>query len=203
MHDDIFSYLALGDSYTIGESVSASSRFPEQAVQLFQQKGIRFDQPRIIATTGWTTTNLLNAIASAALNPSYDLVTLLIGVNNQYQGRSITEYENEFETLLNKAIQVAGNHTDHVVVFSIPDWGATPFAAGRNRQQITEEINDFNAINKKFSATKNVQYIDITPGTREALQDPTLVAQDGLHPSAKEYARWANALVTLVEHRYK
>ena len=203
MQDTTYHYLALGDSYTIGESVSVPSRFPEQAIQLFKQRGINFDQSRIIATTGWTTANLLNAIAAAELKSSYDLVTLLIGVNNQYQGRSIAEYENEFERLLNKSIQLAGNNPDRVVVFSIPDWGATPFAAGRNRQQITEEINAFNAVNKKITTSKNVQYIDITPGTREALQDPTLVAADGLHPSAKEYARWANALVTLVEHRYK
>ena len=203
MEKDTFSYLALGDSYTIGESVPVASRFPEHAIRLFQQNGIRFDPPRIIATTGWTTANLLNAIEGATLEPRYDLVTLLIGVNNQYQGRSIAEYEIEFDRLLNKAIQYAGNDTTHVVVFSIPDWGATPFAASRNRQQITEEINAFNGVNKKITATKNVQYIDITPGTREALQDPTLVAQDGLHPSDKEYARWAKALVTLVQHRYK
>ncbi len=203
MREDTFSYLALGDSYTIGESVSVTSSFPEQVVQLFHQRNIRFNQPQIIAKTGWTTANLLNAIAGADLQPSYDLVTLLIGVNNQYQGRSITEYENEFEILLNKAIQLGGNDPGRVLVFSIPDWGATPFAAGRNRQQIKEEINAFNALNKKISATKNVQYIDITPGTREALQDPALVAQDGLHPSAKEYTRWANAMVTLLEHRYK
>lgn len=203
MPDNSFTYLALGDSYTIGESVEESSRFPEQVVQLFSQKDIRFSKPYIIAKTGWTTGNLINAISTADLHPPYDLVTLLIGVNNQYQGRSITEYEIEFELLLNQAIAFAGNDTGHVVVLSIPDWGATPFAAGRNREQISQEIKAFNAVNKKITAKKNVQYIDITPGTREALQDPSLVASDGLHPSAKEYSRWANAFTTLVEHRYK
>ena len=203
MPDNSFSYLALGDSYTIGESVAEASRFPEQAVQLFSQKGNRFGKPYTIAKTGWTTGNLLNAINIADLQPPYDLVTLLIGVNNQYQGRSLDEYENEFELLLKKAIAFAGNDTGRVVVLSIPDWGATPFAAGRNKDQISQEIDAFNAVNKRISTEKNVQYIDITPGTREALQDPSLVASDGLHPSAKEYSRWATALTTLTEHRFK
>jgi lysophospholipase L1-like esterase len=203
MPDNSFTFLALGDSYTIGESVAEASRFPEQAVQMFSQKSIRFSKPEIIATTGWTTGNLLNAISTTVTHPPYDLVTLLIGVNNQYQGRSLTEYEHEFELLLNKAVEFAGYDKTRIIVFSIPDWGATPFAAGRNRQQISAEIDAFNSINKKISNNKNVQYIDITPGTREAMQDIELVASDGLHPSPKEYFRWANALVTLIEHRYK
>jgi lysophospholipase L1-like esterase len=145
----------------------------------------------------------LNAIAGADLHPPYDLVSLLIGVNNQYQGRSIAEYETEFELLLTKAIELAGKDTTRVVVFSIPDWGATPFASGRNREQIAREIDAFNAVNKRITLNKNVQYIDITPGTREAINDPALVAADGLHPSAKEYARWAEAFITRIEHRLK
>jgi lysophospholipase L1-like esterase len=203
MPDNARSFLALGDSYTIGESVSESSRFPVQAAALFKQTGIHFNPPQIIAKTGWTTANLLNAISTADLTAPYDLVTLLIGVNNQYQGRSIAEYEKEFELLLNEAIILAGNDTSHVVVISIPDWGATPFAEGRNRDQIAQQINAFNAVNKRISGNKNVQYIDITAGTRQALQDRSLVADDGLHPSAKEYARWAKALTILLEDRYK
>ena len=203
MQDHSRSYLALGDSYTIGESVPESGRFPEQTVKLLSAKSFVFSPPQIIAKTGWTTGNLLNAIAGADLHPPYDLVSLLIGVNNQYQGRSIDEYETEFELLLTKAIELAGKDTTRVVVFSIPDWGATPFASGRNREQISREIDAFNAVNKRITLNKNVQYIDITPGTREAINDPALVAADGLHPSAKEYARWAEAFITRIEHRLK
>ena len=199
MSDRGYRYLALGDSYTIGESVPAASGFPFQTVQLLKQKNILFQEPVIVAETGWTTGNLKNAIESTTLQPPFDIITLLIVVNNQYQGRSIAEYEKEFEELLDLALTFAGNDSSRVVVLSIPDWGSTPFGASRNRMQITEQIDAFNAVNKKISRIKGVHYINITPGSREALGDVSLVAADGLHPSAKAYARWAGDLSTIIE----
>ena len=186
-----YSYLALGDSYTIGESVPATDNFPNQTVQLLKNSGYDFKPAEIIAKTGWTTDELQNNINSRSLNTSYDIVTLLIGVNNQYRGRSIDAYKPEFENLLKQAIQFAGNKTDHVIVLSIPDWGITPFAAGRDKDQIAKEIDAYNAANKTISEQCKVHYIDITSWTREAANDPLFVAPDGLHPSAKEYKRWA------------
>ncbi len=190
-----YSYLALGDSYTIGESVPVYENFPYQAVQMLRQKGKAFQAPEIVAKTGWTTDELSATIGKTGFLPSYDIVSLLIGVNNQYRGRSTDEYAVQFEALLKQAIVFAGGKPAHVFVISIPDWGATPFAQDRDRAKIAEEINAFNAINHKISTQYKVDYIDITPGSREALADPTLVAKDKLHPSGNEYAKWAAALV--------
>ena len=187
--------LCLGDSYTIGESVLLQENFPYQAVKQLRNDGHEFNAPEIIAKTGWTTDELQSAINSHKFLPRYDFVTLLIGVNNQYRGRPVEDYKPEFESLLEKAIQFAGNDTSHVFVISIPDWGATPFAEGRDRKQIAKEIDDYNAENKAIADKYKVQYINITPGTREATKDPSLVAADGLHPSAKDYSRWAVKLV--------
>jgi lysophospholipase L1-like esterase len=192
-------YLALGDSYTIGEQVAESGRFPVQTTALLREKGFSVADPQIIATTGWTTDELEAGIAAAHLQKSYDIVTLLIGVNNQYRGRSVTEYTLEFTALLQKAIAFAGNRPSHVVVLSIPDWGVTPYAAGRDREQIAREIDQYNAANKAIAREYQVPYLDITPFTREAAQDPELVASDGLHPSAKDYSRWAHALLPLLQ----
>ncbi|MEY4628293.1 MAG: hypothetical protein RLZZ595_619, partial [Bacteroidota bacterium] len=148
----------------------------------------------IVAKTGWTTDELMAAISKRALKSNYDYVSLLIGVNNQYRGRDIATYQKEFEQLLLQAIQFAGGNTQHVYVLSIPDWGATPFAEGRDRKKIEKEIDQFNATNKKTAAEHKVHYIEITAGTREAKQDVSLVADDKLHPSKKEYARWAEKL---------
>lgn len=194
MSEGNYSFLALGDSYTIGESVPSQQNFPHQTVDLLKKSGFSFKFPQIIARTGWTTDELQAAINAAHLSSSYDIVTLLIGVNNQYRGYSIDTYALEFEKLLQRAIQFAGNDTTHVFVLSIPDWGVTPFAAGRDRSKIAQEIDDFNAVNKKITLQYNVQYIDITPGTREAAHDNSLVAGDGLHPSGAEYSRWAEKL---------
>jgi lysophospholipase L1-like esterase len=183
--------LCLGDSYTIGESVLLQESFPYQAVQLLRTDGHEFNAPEIIAKTGWTTDELQSAINAYKFLPRYDFVTLLIGVNNQYRGRPVEDYQPEFESLLQQAIQFAGNDTSHVFVLSIPDWGVTPFAEGRDRKQIAKEIDDYNTANKTIADKYKVQYIDITPGTREVTKDPSLVASDGLHPSAKDYNRWA------------
>jgi lysophospholipase L1-like esterase len=192
-------YLALGDSYTIGEQVADSERFPVQTAVLLRQQGYSVANPEIIATTGWTTDELEAGIAAAHITQTYDIVTLLIGVNNQYRGWSLSQYESEFRELLKKAIAFAGNRSSHVVVLSIPDWGVTPFAADRDRQQIAVEINAYNAANKAIAQQMKVPYLDITAFTREALHDKDLVAADGLHPSGKDYHRWAAALAPLLQ----
>jgi lysophospholipase L1-like esterase len=189
-----YSYLALGDSYTIGESVLPSENFPNRTVEFLKNKGYDFKSPEIVARTGWTTGELQNNINNRTCSPPYNIVTLLIGVNNQYRGRSVDSYKPDFENLLTQAIQLAAGKAEHVIVLSIPDWGVTPFAAARDRDQIAKEIDEYNAANKSISEKYNVNYIDITPWTREAANDPSLVAADGLHPSAKEYKRWSEKL---------
>jgi len=191
MPSKTYSYLALGDSYTIGESVPLYESFPYQTVQLLRKAAHPVYAPEIIAKTGWTTDELQTGISNSHLLPAYDFVSLLIGVNNQYRGRSTEEYAQQFEVLLQQAIAFTGNNKRQVFVLSIPDWGITPFANGRDKAIITGQIDAFNAINKKISEKYQVNYIEITTGTREAEQDLTLLAADQLHPSGKEYARWA------------
>ncbi|MBO9633217.1 MAG: SGNH/GDSL hydrolase family protein [Chitinophagaceae bacterium] len=194
-----YTYLALGDSYTIGESVPVAENFPYQTIQLLRQAGHDFHAAEIIAKTGWTTDELQRGIDSATLRKQYDMVSLLIGVNNQYRGRPVQDYKGEFESLLKQAIGFAGNEPAHVFVLSIPDWGVTPFAEDRDAQQIAREIDAYNDANRALSEQYKVHYIDITPGTREALQDRTLLAPDNLHPSGKEYSRWARQLAAGIE----
>jgi lysophospholipase L1-like esterase len=190
----VLHYLALGDSYTIGESVPLYESFPYQAVQLMRKKGLNIAAPEIIARTGWTTDELNSGIQANHLLPSYDLVSLLIGVNNQYRGRTTENYAPEFEDLLKQAIALAGGKKERVVVLSIPDWSATPFAKDRDRPKIASEIDAYNAVNKRIAQQWGVHYLDITTGTREAARDRSLVAKDGLHPSGKDYGRWAAPL---------
>ena len=196
-------YLALGDSYTIGQSVPAQDNFPNQVFPVTKNDTAELQPPRIIARTGWTTDELEQGIVAAnaadPLRSSYDFVSLLIGVNNQYRGRSVNDYKPEFEELLKKAIHFAGDKADHVVVLSIPDWGVTPFANGRDRAQIAREIDAYNAANKQIALQYNVRYIDITPWTREAANDASLLASDGLHPSGKEYKRWAEKIADFLK----
>ena len=172
--------------------------FPYQTVDLLRKKGIQISDPEIVAKTGWTTDELIEAIANRSLKPAYDFVSLLIGVNNQYRGRDIATYQKEFEELLQKAIQFAGGNKHRVFVLSIPDWGATPFANGRDITKITREIDEFNTTNKKIAAQYKVHYIEITIGTREAMYDQSLVAEDKLHPSKKEYTKWAEKLTQAI-----
>ncbi len=190
-------YLALGDSYTIGQSVAEAERFPNQTVALLRAQNIKINDPKIIATTGWTTKNLIDALNATPPQNNYDVVSLLIGVNNQYQGRSIDEYKTEFTLLLNRAIQYAANKPTHVFVLSIPDYSVTPFAQGSDRARIAAEIDRFNAANIAISLQLGVNYLDITPISREP--DPTLVANDGLHPSGKQYKRWADLLAPMMK----
>ncbi len=189
-------YLALGDSYTIGESVPENERWPNQLVELLKsspqfERSQREVEATIIARTGWTTSELWQGIQAANPQGTYDLVSLLIGVNNQYRGYDIHEYREEFRFLLGKAIEYAGGNASHVIVLSIPDWGVTPFASGRDREQIANDIDAFNAVNLEESRNAGIHYVDVTPVSREAMNDPVLVAVDGLHPSGKMYAAWA------------
>lgn len=187
------SYLALGDSYTIGEAVEANESFPYQLVEVLKARDLDFAVPKIIAKTGWTTDELRHAIQQEQIADTYDLVTLLIGVNNQYRGYSQDTYRKEFSELLEMAIGFAGGNKANVYVVSIPDWGVTEFAkrSGRDLKGISNEIDSFNEINRQETETKQITYIDITPGSRQALKKQTLIASDGLHPSGKMYTEWA------------
>ena len=198
-NDSLQSYLALGDSYTIGEAVANNYSYPYQLWQALDQVKYRFTAPTIIATTGWTTDDLISAIAqdTSVKGKTYNMVTLLIGVNDQFQGLSINNYSIKFQQVLNTAIQFAGGNKTHVFVLSIPDYGVTPFAGG-NDSVIGPQIDQFNAVNKSISLASGVNYLDITGISREAATDPTLIAPDGLHPSGKMYALWVQQLVPLV-----
>jgi lysophospholipase L1-like esterase len=182
--------LSLGDSYTIGEGVGDKERWPVRLAALLRARGLRIGDPTIVARTGWTTDELSTGIDDAHPAGPFDVVTLLIGVNNQYRGRSVDEYREQFRALLARAIRFAGGSGAHVIVLSIPDWGVTPFAADRNRETIANEIDAFNAANRDEALKSGAHYVDITPISRRAHQDPGLVAGDGLHPSGEMYARW-------------
>ena len=199
-----YSFLALGDSYTIAQSVSSKESYPVQAANILSTENIQFSVPEIIAKTGWTTADLLNSISSSPPQRStYDIVTLLIGVNNQYQGLSEQQYKTEFTTLLNKAIQFAHNNKKRVIVLSIPDYSVTPFARGSDTAYIARQINSFNLINKTISLQTGVNYVDITSYTRLALNNNSLIAFDGLHPSGKEYGIWAKDLAIIIKTQLK
>ena len=197
------SYLALGDSYTIGEGVEQSGTFPWQTNNLLRKKGWKTEDPLVIAKTGWTTGELQMAIDKAEITREFDFVSLLIGVNNQYRGYSLAEYEKEFSKLLSKAIGFAGKEPDHVFVLSIPDWGKTPFAEGRDREKIAREIDAFNAANRKITIQMGAHYIDITPETRKVNEFPDLLTSDRLHPSAGAYAQWAEKLAAAVHEEFR
>jgi lysophospholipase L1-like esterase len=194
------SFLALGDSYTIGQSVFEADRFPVQATRYLNEQGVNFNTPEIIAHTGWTTRDLLNSLAIAPpAKPAYDIVTLLIGVNNQYQQKPQQEYADEFLILLKKAIGYAGNNKNRVIVLSIPDYSVTPFASRGDKETIAKEIDAFNEINKTITLNEGVNYLDITPASRLAEYDPSLIAGDNLHPSGLEYKVWAEGLLPIIK----
>lgn len=187
-------YLALGDSYTIGESVEEAERWPVQLVTRLQSDSLLLEVPEIVATTGWTTAELKEGIAKAAPAGPFDLVSLLIGVNNQYRGPekgyTLGSYRQEFEELLQQSIGFAGNRAARVFVVSIPDYGVTPFAAARDTARIARELDEYNLAAKEICERYQVAFHDITPGSRLARTDPGLVAADGLHPSGKMYQQW-------------
>jgi lysophospholipase L1-like esterase len=193
-----YSYLALGDSYTIGEQVPFSENFPDQTVQLLRKDGFAFYAAEIIAKTGWTTDELSSAIEHTATLPTYDIVSLLIGVNNQYRGRSATEFKVEFEHLLQLAIQFADNKPYRVFVLSIPDWGVTPFAEGKDRKQVADEIDAYNYICETSAKQFLANFINITHSQREDGNKAGFLVADGLHPSGKEYAKWAAKLADAI-----
>lgn len=199
---DTLSYLALGDSYTIGQGVSPNERYPNLLADTLEQLGIPMHKPQIIAETGWTTANLITAIDNAQINTTFDFVSLLIGVNNQYQHKPIAEYQQQFEQLLQKAIVFANNDTSKVVVLSIPDYGYTPFGQA-NQATISAQIAEFNAINKAIANAYGVQYFDITPISQQALLQPNLVATDELHPSGEMYKQWVALMIDDVKELLK
>ena len=185
-------YLALGDSYTIGESVDSFERFPAQTAALLTNNEIHISGIQYIATTGWTTVNLLSAIDSQNPKGPFTAVSLLIGVNDQYQAHDTIGYRQNFSRVLNRALQLAGNNASHVFVLSIPDYGVTPF--GGNNEETSHQIDMFNAINKEITLSYGISYIDVTTISRIDANDMTMIAGDGLHPSGKQYAQWAQAL---------
>lgn len=192
-------YLALGDSYTIGEGVEPGARWPARLVVALRSSGTPIARLQFVARTGWTTAELLEAIASASppLPPIHDLVTLLIGVNDQYRGYGLTAFRSGFEPLLARAIKLAANNPRRVVVVSIPDWSVTPFAASdsRARPAIAAEIDAFNAIAERLAADSGAAFVDVTTDSRRAAYDRDLLAADSLHPSASMYESWVQLIL--------
>ena len=186
-------FLALGDSYTIGEQVDSADRWPAQLAHRLREGGVAVGDPAIVATTGWTTDELADGIARAAPSGAYSLVTLLIGVNDQYRGRSVDEYRRQFRELLAHAVGFAGGDARGVVVVSIPDWGVMPFAEGRDRAQIGREIDAFNEAGRAEAMARGAAFVDITPASREWHAD--WAAPDGLHPSGSQYAAWTTLIL--------
>jgi len=187
-------FLALGDSYTIGESVEEAGRWPEQLATALRKQGVQVIKPVIIAKTGWRTDQLAQAIATSGTPDNYALVSLLIGVNNQYQGRTPESYEPEFRALLATAVKKAGGNKDRVFVVSIPDYGFTPFGQPK-QEQISVALDRYNAINERITREQGIAYFSITDLSREGLKDPELVAADKLHPSAKQYGQWVDRIL--------
>lgn len=183
-------FLALGDSYTIGESVNPEERWPVQLEAALEAKNILMEEPEIIAKTGWTTDELISAVEREAPQGPFDLVSLLIGVNNQFRGYSTDTYRQEFVQLLGTAISLVGNQPQRVIVLSIPDWSVTPFTRGRNQQEIASQIDLFNSIAQEETIRLGAHFIDITPISRLASDQAELIAEDGLHPSGIMYAQW-------------
>jgi lysophospholipase L1-like esterase len=192
-------FLALGDSYTIGESVEPSERWPTQLAARMRGDGIDLSDPVIIARTGWTTGDLLAAMDQAKLTGKFDLVMLLIGVNNQFQGRSEEEYRQQFSELLTRAVGLAGGNVGHVVVLSIPDWSVMPFGRNFDVKRMSGEIDRFNAICREESIGAGVGYVDVTAASRGATTRPGLVAGDGLHPSGEQYGEWVEGAMGVVK----
>ena len=192
-------YLALGDSYTIGEGAQPADRWPVQLAGLARQQGLTLAEPDIIARTGWTTADLQGAIRDAHNQKTYGLVSLLIGVNNQYQGKPVAQYRTEFRELLATAIHFAGGRAGHVVVLSIPDWGQSPYAAGRDQAHIGVEIDQFNAVAHEECQHADVAFVDITPLTRSAADDATQFTADHLHYTGLQMRRWAEQALPVVQ----
>lgn len=196
-----YTYLALGDSYTIGESVVETERWPVQLAEQLRGRGYKMAAPKIIAKTGWTTEDLLRGIENELdVQRDFDLVSILIGVNNQYQGKLITEYEKQLRTIFRKAVNHSKTQEKGVFAVSIPDYGYTPFGSS-NQEDITEEINRFNEVFRRVAEEFNVPFYNITPISRDAAENPDLVASDGLHPSGLMYKYWVDQFVNQVAEK--
>ncbi len=194
------SYLALGDSYTIGEGVTDEARWPMQLARALRAVGIAIADPRIIAKTGWSTDELSAAMDAVEPLGKWDVVSLLIGVNDQYRGRDVDDYSGGFTTLLQRAIALAHAGPSRVIVLSIPDWSVTPFAhaSGRDLQQIADELDAYNAAARESCEANGVAFIDITEASRASGTEPAMLADDGLHPSAAMHAKWARLAFPVV-----
>jgi len=192
-------WLALGDSYTIGEGVPVAGRWPQQLAALLRARGIALADPHTIATTGWTTDELDAGIDGDAPRGPFDFVSLLIGVNNQYRARAVDAYAVEFSALLQRALGFAGGNAGRVLVLSIPDWGVTPFAEGRDRAAIARALDDYNRAAEEICNAHGVVFVDITDLSRQHGAEPAMLVDDGLHPSAALYALWAQRALPLAE----
>lgn len=188
-------FLALGDSYTIGEGVSDPERWPNQLARLLRARDVEIADPHIFARTAWTTDELTDAIAAERLRGSFDLVSLLVGVNDQYRGRPVQSFAGEFALLLQRASVFAGARASRVIAISIPDWGASPFAEGQDRALISREISTYNARARELAGAIGASWVDITDISRRMQHDSVLIATDGLHPSGEMYRQWAEALL--------
>lgn len=188
-------FLALGDSYTIGEGVADHERWPDQLVAMLRIHGVEIGDPHIVARTAWTTDELSDAIDAERLVGTFDLVTLLIGVNDQYRSRPVESFKPEYQSLLRRATKLAAKKTKRVIAVSIPDWSATPYAEGRNRDVISKEILTYNSAAEALARAQGICWVDVTEASRAMLHDRALVAVDGLHPTGAMYRQWAEALL--------
>lgn len=197
--NDSIKFLALGDSYTIGESVATDKRWPVQLANRLNEDGFEVKEPKIIATTGWTTAELLEGIEKDIPTENYDLVSLLIGVNNQYRGYEIDVYKTEFRILIEQAIKFAGNKSENVFVVSIPNYGVTPFGQTRGEEKIRTELLEYDRIAQEIASDYGINFVNITPISEKAKSDLELVADDNLHPSGKMYSEWTDKIYPVVK----
>ena len=192
-NNESYSFLALGDSYTVGEGVSYEESWPSQFVDYAMERGIDFKNPELIAQTGWKTYDLLNAIKSSNLSVKYDFISLLIGVNNQFNSRPLSEFEDDLNEILTE-INYLKKGNSKVIVISIPDWGYSPYGSSYDRERISDEIDQFNNILKKISEQNNLNFVDVTQISRLAIKEPNLIAEDKLHPSGLMYLEWVEKI---------
>ena len=192
-NNESYSFLALGDSYTVGEGVSYEESWPSQFVDYALDRGIYFKNPELIAQTGWKTYDLLNAIKSSNLSVKYDFISLLIGVNNQFNSRPLSEFEDDLNEILTE-INYLKKGNSKVIVISIPDWGYSPYGSSYDRERISDEIDQFNNILKKISEQNNLNFVDVTQISRLAIKEPNLIAEDKLHPSGLMYFEWVEKI---------
>ena len=201
-NQETINYLALGDSYTVGESVAFEDSFPKQLNSTIEENKNYNVNTTVIAQTGWRTDQLLSSIGGRETG-EYNLITLLIGVNNQFQSRPFSQYESEFTELLNKAISLAGNDSNKVIVLSIPDYYYTPYGQSNGSERISIELDRYNDFAKSTAQDKGVTFLNITDITRKGIDEPELVASDGLHPSGLAYEKFVERLYPLVSTRLK